>query len=932
MDPVLFVSAWPSAQESVLPRDHFNVGWVSGEHDSSIPELLDALETYRLEEWRFFLLGDEEIPPSGLSPRVTWCDLRGQSAGHVVATLDAIILPSAALAYWRELVEAWVIPPLVLSKLKGGGSLAVTVDPDDTASIADNMARLLTDPPFRRQCLGRLRSSTGATKPHGYWRVEGVFDSSYSLALVNRQLAMAMSADLNRSVALLTYEQGQQPSLEFATLSLTERQRVEALWAASESLNCVPDTAFRNAWPPVVRGMRGRLRVLSNYHWEETRFPRKFAIEFNQTLDLITVGSTQTAKFLEDAGVNVPIAVVGDGADHLQICRVSTPKHPIPEGFRFLHVSSCFPRKAIDVVLTAFGHAFAGDTSVALVIKTFSNPHNDVADLVEQFKARHPDGPTVIVFDDDWSDEEMSVLYQACHAYVAPSRGEGFGLPLAEAMLHRLPVITTDWGGHLDFCSEDNSWLVPSTLTPATTHLSLPGSLWAEPCERELSTAMTEVRDAVERGPKSRHASALKLRRRVEHAEKKVRELTWARVFARTQRAIDLLVKLPAPAPVRLGWMTSWGVRCGIASYSNYMTSLLQPKGLLSNQCELHVLAPVDDAPDVQDPSFVHRCWIRGATQSQRDFIRQVILLNLDAVVIQYHWSFFSPHLLAEMIRVLAGAGVSVFLDMHNTNGAPAGIETDFNFLQGLARSARTLVHTLDDVSRVESWGLRDNLTLFPLATYPVPTPSLEALCELRREFGFEGKRVLGSYGFLMPHKGVLELVESMPYVLDAQPQAHLLLVNATYPGSASASLKEQIEARVGELGIADHVTFIADYLSDAESMALLKLAEVVVFPYQHSDESSSAAVRMAISGRCPIAITPLKIFDDVAQSCVTLPGVTPSEIGAGLIDVLRVSNDASWQDQQVNLIDALAREMDANELSARLLGLIQGHLRRVEV
>ena len=932
MHPVLYVNAWPVAQETVMPREHLNLGWVSGAHDAHISQVLDALVRMHLGEWQLVLLCGEEALPKDVDPRVSWCDLRGPEAGKAIATLDAMILPSAGLVYWRELLEKWAIPPIVLSELAGGGSLALTLKPDDIEAIAINAVRMLTDPPFRRQSLGRLRGTSVKAKPHGYWRVEGVFDSSYSLALVNRQLAMAMSKDANKAVALLTYEQGSPASISVANLSPEDQRAVGELWAASDTIEGAPDAAFRNAWPPVVRGMRGRLRVLANYHWEETRFPREYAVKFNQTLDLITVGSSQTARFLEDAGVNVPMAVVGDGTDHCQIKQAGVPPHSLPDGFRFLHVSSCFPRKALDIILAAFGEAFAGDADVALVIKTFPNPHNEVEQQVARFREAYPSGPMLSVFQDDWSAAEMAGLYRDCHAYVAPSRGEGFGLPLAEAMMHRLPVITTDWGGHLDFCSADNSWLIPSRLTMATTHLTLPGSLWAEPDQSALADTMRIVREAMARGSKSRHARALELKNKLNRAEETVASLTWDVVAAKTQRAIDHLVRVPLPQPTRLGWVSSWGVRCGVASYSDYMTTAMQPQGALSKECALHVFAPLHDTPADQDPAFVHRCWVRGAVKPHQALIREVIKRELEAVVIQYHWSFFSASVLVDTIRALYGAGVAVFLDMHNTGSAPEGIAENYNLIHGLSRCTRILVHSLRDVNRLESWGLRDNLTLLPLATYPVPLPTHERLTALKKEFALKGKRVLGSYGFLMPHKGVLELVEAMPRVLDAEPNAHLMLVNAAYSEAASDALKQQIEATIERLGIEEHVTFISDYLDDADSLALLKLAEVVVFPYQYSEESSSAAVRMAISGRCPVAITPLKIFDDVASGCTRLPGVAPDEIAQGLIDILKVSSEAGWQAEQARALEALGSEMDAGELSARLLGMVQGHLRRLEV
>ena len=933
MDPILYVGSWPSAQEIVTPRQHLNIGWVAGPHNDQITGLLNALDDLALRDWRLVLLGSEETVPDIIDARVTWRDLREPDAGAAVAALDVVILAPIGLVYWREVLERWYIPPIILSELTGGGALAVTVKPSDTQAITSAVHRLLTDPPSRRRALDLLRCGSASTKSDGYWRVEGVFDSSYSLALLNRQLAMAIKGRTNHGMALLTYEQGSPPSVSLGTLSYDQRRTVESLWANSSKFEGAPDIAFRNAWPPVVRGMRGYLRVMANYHWEESRFPREFARAFNETLDLITVGSKQTAKFLEDAGVNVPMAVVGNGVDHLAGKELQPPAEPLPEGFRFLHVSSCFPRKALDVILAAFGQAFAGDKTVALVIKTFPNPHSAVTDQVAAFANAHPDGPVVAVFQDEWPDGAIAGLYKACDAYVAPSRGEGFGLPLAEAMLHRLPVITSDWGGQRDFCSEENSWLVPSRLAPAATHLSQAGSLWAEPNPEALADTMKVVRDAIERGPKSRHARALELKRKLSRADERLATMTWDRVAALTLSATHQIMQRPAPLPpTKLGWLSTWGVRCGVASYSEYMTAEMQPGGELREQCEVQVLAPRGDVLEAPDPAFVHRCWQRRAGEPQGALIRQITKLDLEAVVIQYHWNFLATSVLADTIRALYGAGIAVFLDMHNTSSAPENIAEDYDLLHGLLRATRILVHTLRDANRLESWGLRDNVTLMPLAIYPVDLPAREQLAKLRDELRLGGKRILSSYGFLMPHKGIVELVEAMPLILAAQPAAHLLLVTASYSDAISAPLIEEISSAIERLNIAEHVTLITDYLSDADSMALLKLAEVVVFPYQQSEESSSAAVRMAIGGRCPVAITPLAIFDDVAPGCARLPGVTPPEMASGLIEILEASAEPHWQAEQSKRIDAFAAEMDAGELSARMVGMIQGHLRRVQV
>jgi glycosyltransferase involved in cell wall biosynthesis len=50
-------------------------------------------------------------------------------------------------------------------------------------------------------------------------------------------------------------------------------------------------------------------------------------------------------------------------------------------------------------------------------------------------------------------NREVASLYRhpQIKALVALTRGEGFGLPILEAAASGLPVITTNWSGHLDF-------------------------------------------------------------------------------------------------------------------------------------------------------------------------------------------------------------------------------------------------------------------------------------------------------------------------------------------------------------------------------------------------------------------------------------------------------------------------------------------------
>ena len=181
------------------------------------------------------------------------------------------------------------------------------------------------------------------------------------------------------------------------------------------------------ALPTPCRRYVARPQLMHLYGWEEGELPADWVAHFNQHLHGITTMSRFVSKVLVDNGVTVPQVVAGVGVDHWE--RVTPdPSYTLPEsasGFRFLHVSSCFPRKGIDVLLRAWGRAFIAEDDVTLIIKTFPNPHNEAHALLEMARDEDDGYPNVLLIEDDLTNEELKALMMACDALVAPSRGEG---------------------------------------------------------------------------------------------------------------------------------------------------------------------------------------------------------------------------------------------------------------------------------------------------------------------------------------------------------------------------------------------------------------------------------------------------------------------------------------------------------------------------
>lgn len=153
---------------------------------------------------------------------------------------------------------------------------------------------------------------------------------------------------------------------------------------------------------------------------------------------------------------------------------------------------------------------FPNDKEVGIVVKTNLGKHtnidrHNVLNILSQIarEVRPTLFPKFHLVHGMMTDEEMASLYRhpSIKAFVALTRGEGFGLPILEAAVCGLPMISTGWSGHTEFLSQGKTIVVDYDLVNVPPErvdgrIFVEGARWARPNESDFKKKIKKFKDS----------------------------------------------------------------------------------------------------------------------------------------------------------------------------------------------------------------------------------------------------------------------------------------------------------------------------------------------------------------------------------------------------------------------------------------------------
>ena len=615
---------------------------------------------------------------------------------------------------------------------------------------------------------------------------------------------------------------------------------------------------------------------------------------FNQSAAAVICSTSHGRNSLINSGLAIPSAAIGVGVDHWDQVVSSGAYEYLSRRFRFLHVISAGGGEAAEVVLKAFSNVFDRNDEVSLVLVATSGEHRDrIRNRLMRLQKGDTNFPDVILIEEQVADADLKSIYQSCHIYLAANHTRGFNLSIAYGILCGLPPVVIGYGGHMDYCNDENAWLVDFDFIRVRNSIS---SHDAFAPQINLAALESMLWRAYQSTPEERFHRAWSGRKKL------MSNFTWKDVALRLARFASRSETLVKP----VGWLTTWNVQCGIGIYVEHM--------LATRVTREHIIFAGRQEPRTRaDGDNVARVWdVNKSYNSFDEFYVALASKPCDVVIIQFNYGFFNHSDLGKLIEDLIRRGIVVFVDLHSTIDMGVPNYQLIDILPALKKAHRVMIHNASDWPRMKKMGLLDNTLFSPLGVLRRPKRTRKLVPGVTP--------IITSFGFCFEGKGLVELVHAVAVLRERGQRVYLRMLNAEYSPPHPMSTVVAIRAAIDHFNLQDCIEFRTEYLDDETCLNLIAEADLFINPYKSTNESASAATRYGLATGVPVAVTPLPIFDDLGDAVFKTAGVTPDDLADGIASVLEnIANETPLARRVAAAAKVWRREHDYALLGARV-------------
>jgi len=174
----------------------------------------------------------------------------------------------------------------------------------------------------------------------------------------------------------------------------------------------------------------------------------------------------------------------------------------------------------------------------------------------------------------------------------------------------------------------------------------------------------------------------------------------------------------------------------------------------------------------------------------------------------------------------------------------------------------------------------------------PHGIPNVSLASGSKDQLGVDGKSVILTFGLLSPDKGIENVIDAMPRILERYPDVVYIVLGATHPHIKERhgeTYRLMLERRAQRLGVASSMIFHNRFVSQRELVEFLAGADIYITPYLKPEQITSGTLAYAVGSGKAVISTPYWYAKELLADGrgVLVPWRDPDAIAREVIDLL---------------------------------------------
>lgn len=301
--------------------------------------------------------------------------------------------------------------------------------------------------------------------------------------------------------------------------------------------------------------------------------------------------------------------------------------------------------------------------------------------------------------------------------------------------------------------------------------------------------------------------------------------------------------------PATYGFLSTYPpTQCGLATFNAALAAQLNTGG---GAGIVRLLASDNVSGGIELDRAAPRVVHTWHTDSPGGWAAAANALNrFDVAVLQHEYGIYPGDAGAEVLPLLRALKIPAIVVLHTVLSHPDPLQRQV--LERIAATADAVV-TMTDTARQR---LIAGYAVDPrkIAVIPHGAGSHDAAPREDHE-----RPHLLTWGLLGPGKGIEWALRALALLSDADPRPVYTVAGRTHPKVLEQfgdAYRNSLKALAGELGVTDDVRWMDVYLDQGELSRLIRSADIVVLPYDSTEQVTSGVLIEAVGADVPVVAT----------------------------------------------------------------------------